>query len=92
MIKASYLENILKGALATGNWGMKVNANKQGVSQVLNRLTHISTISHLRRIQTPSDNTGKLSEDFQVTPNNDYFQNFFHCLKSSDYNYIICLE
>ena len=60
MIKASYLENILKGALATGNWGMKVNANKQGVSQVLNRLTHISTISHLRRIQTPSDNTGKL--------------------------------
>ena len=60
IIKASYLENILKGALATGNWGMKVNASKQGVSQVLNRLTYISSISHLRRIQTPSDNTGKL--------------------------------
>ena len=39
---------------------MKVNASKQGVSQVLNRLTYMSTISHLRRIQTPSDNTGKL--------------------------------
>ncbi len=60
IIKSSYLENILKGALATGNWGMKVNASKQGVSQVLNRLTYPSTISHLRRVQTPSDNTGKL--------------------------------
>ena len=60
IIKPSYIENILKGALATGNWGMKVNASKQGVSQVLNRLTYISTLSHLRRIQTPTDNTGKL--------------------------------
>ena len=46
--------------MATGNWGMKVNASKQGVSQVLNRLTFAATISHLRRVQTPSDNTGKL--------------------------------
>ncbi|MBG02287.1 MAG: hypothetical protein CL470_08465 [Acidimicrobiaceae bacterium] len=60
IIKSSYLENILKGAMATGNWGMKVNASKQGVSQVLNRLTYPSTVSHLRRVQTPSDNTGKL--------------------------------
>ena len=37
-----------------------MNPNKQGVSQVLNRLTFMSTISHLRRIQTPTDNTGKL--------------------------------
>ena len=60
IIKPSYIENILKGALATGNWGMKVNASKQGVSQVLNRLTYISMLSHLRRVQTPTDNTGKL--------------------------------
>ncbi len=60
IIKFSYIENILKGAMATGNWGMKVNSSKQGVSQVLNRLTYPSTISHLRRVQTPSDNTGKL--------------------------------
>jgi DNA-directed RNA polymerase II subunit RPB2 len=60
IIKSSYLENILKGAMATGNWGMKVNASKQGVSQVLNRLTFAATISHARRVQTPSDNTGKL--------------------------------
>ena len=50
LIKSSYIENILKGAMATGNWGMKVNASKQGVSQVLNRLTYPSTISHLRRV------------------------------------------
>ena len=60
IIKSSYLENILKGAMATGNWGMKMNASKQGVSQVLNRLTYPSMVSHLRRVQTPSDNTGKL--------------------------------
>ena len=60
MGKSSYLENILKGAMATGNWGMKMNASKQGVSQVLNRLTYPSMVSHLRRVQTPSDNTGKL--------------------------------
>ena len=60
IIKSSYLENILKGAMATGNWGMKMNSNKQGVSQVLNRLTYPSMVSHLRRVQTPTDNTGKL--------------------------------
>jgi DNA-directed RNA polymerase II subunit RPB2 len=60
LIKHNYIENILKGALATGNWGMKTNNNKQGVSQVLNRLTFMSTLSHLRRLSTHVDNTGKL--------------------------------
>ena len=60
MIKSNYIENVLKSALATGNWGMKNNINKQGVSQVLNRLTFMSTLSHMRRISTPVDNTGKL--------------------------------
>ena len=60
IIKSGYIENILKGAMATGNWGMKNNINKQGVSQVLNRLTFMSTLSHLRRVSTPVDSTGKL--------------------------------
>ena len=60
IIKSTYIENILKSALATGNWGMKNNINKQGVSQVLNRLTFMSSLSHLRRISTPVDATGKL--------------------------------
>ena len=60
MIKSSYIETILKGALSTGNWGMKNNMNRQGVSQVLNRLTYLSTLSHIRRIATPIDSSGKL--------------------------------
>ena len=60
IIKSSYLETVLKGAMATGNWGMKNNQNRQGVSQVLNRLTYMSTLSHLRRVATPIDNSGKL--------------------------------
>jgi DNA-directed RNA polymerase II subunit RPB2 len=60
MIKSNYTENVLKSALATGNWGIKNNINRQGVSQVLNRLTFMSTLSHMRRISTPVDNTGKL--------------------------------
>ena len=60
MIKKTYIENVLKGAMATGNWGIKNNNNRQGVSQVLNRLTFMSSVSHLRRVSTPVDNTGKL--------------------------------
>jgi len=60
IIKPNYIENILKSALATGNWGLKNTINRQGVSQVLNRLTFMSTLSHLRRISTPIDSSGKL--------------------------------
>lgn len=60
IIKPNFIENILKSALATGNWGLKNTINRQGVSQVLNRLTSMSTLSHLRRISTPIDSSGKL--------------------------------
>ena len=60
VIKSNFIESVLKGALSTGNWGMKSNVNKQGVSQVLNRLTFMSQVSHLRRISTPIDSSGKL--------------------------------
>jgi DNA-directed RNA polymerase II subunit RPB2 len=60
IIKSNFIETILKGAMATGNWGLKNNLNRQGVSQVLNRLTYMSTISHLRRVSTPIDSSGKL--------------------------------
>ena len=60
IIKPNFIENILKSSLATGNWGLKNTINRQGVSQVLNRLTSMSTLSHLRRISTPIDSSGKL--------------------------------
>ena len=62
IIKPIYLESTLKSSLATGNWGIKNNIsnNKSGVSQVLNRLTFSSSLSHLRRVSTSGDVTGKL--------------------------------
>jgi hypothetical protein len=50
----------MRYALATGNWGIKSNKNKQGVAQVLNRMTYPATLSHLRRINTPIEKSGKL--------------------------------
>lgn len=61
IIKSNTIENGFKRALATGDFGIKqTNTNKVGVAQVLNRLTYISTLSHLRRISTPTDKSGKL--------------------------------
>jgi DNA-directed RNA polymerase II subunit RPB2 len=61
IIKSTTIENGIKRALATGDFGIKqINTNKVGVAQVLNRLTYISSISHLRRVNTPIDKSGKL--------------------------------
>ena len=61
IIKSTTIENGLKRALSTGDFGIKnVNSNKVGVAQVLNRLTYVSSLSHLRRINTPVDKSGKL--------------------------------
>ncbi len=61
IVKSTTIENGIKRALATGDFGIKqINSNKVGVAQVLNRLTYISSISHLRRINTPIDKSGKL--------------------------------
>ena len=62
IIKSVILEVGLKTSLATGNFGSaKIGGpTKVGVSQVLNRLNYISGISHLRRISTPIEKTGKL--------------------------------
>ena len=61
IIKNNTITTGLKYALATGNWGIKSINNKQGVAQVLNRLTYNSSLSHLRRINTPIDKTGKMT-------------------------------
>ena len=61
IVKSTTIENGLKRALATGDFGLKQSSsNKVGVAQVLNRLTYISSLSHLRRINTPIDKSGKL--------------------------------
>jgi len=60
IVKPSTIESGLKYGLATGNWGIKNTNAKQGVAQVLNRLTYNATISHLRRVNTPMEKSGKL--------------------------------
>lgn len=61
IVKSTTIENGLKKALSTGDFGIKqINSNKVGVAQVLNRMTYVSSLSHLRRISTPTDKSGKL--------------------------------
>ena len=68
ILKVSTIEGKLKQALATGNFTVQglgttstaSTATKVGVSQVLNRLSYSATLSHLRRIQTPVEKSGKL--------------------------------
>jgi DNA-directed RNA polymerase beta subunit len=60
IIKSTIIDSGIRYALATGNWGIKNNKNKQGVAQVLNRMTYSATVSHLRRINTPIEKSGKL--------------------------------
>ena len=70
IMKSSIIEGGYKYSLATGNWGIKnqLNKNKQGVAQVLNRLTYIATVSHLRRVNTPMEKNGKLINPRKLHP------------------------
>jgi DNA-directed RNA polymerase II subunit RPB2 len=47
--------------LSTGDFSIKhSNSNKVGVAQVYNRLNYVSSLSHARRISTPTEKSGKL--------------------------------
>jgi DNA-directed RNA polymerase II subunit RPB2 len=67
-VKSTTLTNGLKYSLATGNWGdqKKAASTKAGVSQVLNRYTFASTLSHLRRTNTPIGRDGKIAKPRQL--------------------------
>lgn len=67
-IKTGIITDGLKYSLATGNWGdqKKAHQARAGVSQVLNRLTFASTLSHLRRLNSPIGRDGKLARPRQL--------------------------
>lgn len=67
-VKSTTITSGLKYSLATGNWGeqKKAMSSKAGVSQVLNRYTYSSTLSHLRRTNTPIGRDGKLAKPRQL--------------------------
>ena len=61
-IKQGTIELGMKYGLATGNWGVKGGTGKnlrQGIAQVLNRLSYLSTLSYKRRINAPIDRSLK---------------------------------
>ena len=48
-VRPGIITERLKHALATGNWGQ----GRVGITQLLDRTNRISTLSHLRRLQSP---------------------------------------
>ncbi len=48
-IRPGIISDKLNNAIATGNWGR----GRVGVTQLLDRTNYLSTISHLRRVQSP---------------------------------------
>ena len=57
----------IKNCFSTGNWGVQKNSYiRQGVSQILSRLTYSSTISHLRRLVIPIGKEGKNTKIRQI--------------------------
>jgi len=67
-IRSNIITHGLRYALATGNWGTNKSGQvqKTGVAQVLNRLTFVSSLSHLRRLNTPLQKQGKLTKPRQL--------------------------
>jgi len=64
----SSLSTGMKYQFATGNWGMDKAGKpvRTGISQGLNRLTFMATLSHLRRMITPLARSGKLVKPRQL--------------------------
>lgn len=61
IVKSSTIENGIRRALSTGDFAIKsATTAKVGVAQVLNRLTYVAALSHVRRVNTPIDKSGKL--------------------------------
>ncbi|UYV74411.1 POLR2B [Cordylochernes scorpioides] len=68
LFKSNFITTAVQFALATGNWGdkTKLGQSRTGVSQVLNRLTFIATVSHLRRVMAPTGRDSKLIRPRQL--------------------------
>eukprot|EP00439_Symbiodinium_sp_Y106_P082994 s167_g22.t1 len=66
--QASCLSQGMKYQFATGNWGQDKQGKpvRTGISQGLNRLTFMATLSHLRRMITPLARSGKLVKPRQL--------------------------
>ena len=80
IIKSTTIENGITRALSTGDFSIKqANSSKVGVAQVLNRLTYMSSLSHLRRINTPLEKSGEL-----IAPRKLHNTSFGFCCLTGD--------
>ena len=68
VVRPDIITQGLNYSLATGNWGDQKKAHQAGagVSQVLKRLTYVSTLSHLRRVNSPIGRDSKLAKPRQL--------------------------
>ncbi len=68
VFSSEIIEKGLCYSLSTGNWTVNRQgaAAKTGVSQVLNRLTYMASLSHLRRSCAPVGREGKLAKPRQL--------------------------
>ena len=58
-IKKSDIESGMKYGLSTGNWGLQSKDNKKGIARMLNRLSYLSFLSDMRKVQAPMKTTMK---------------------------------
>lgn len=68
IIQHSTITNGIRYSLSTGTWSdtRTFAQSKVGVSQILNRYNYVSTISCLRRLNTPVGKVGKLTKPRQL--------------------------
>ena len=64
----SQSEAMINGLIKSlkGNWGLLGDATKQGIVQDLNRISYMSFVSHLRRVNLPMDTSVKIRTPHQL--------------------------
>ena len=62
ILKTNIITNKILTSLKTGNWDSKISSEnkKYGIAQILKRLNYKAILSHLRRINSPVNKSGKL--------------------------------
>lgn len=80
LIKEKAITQGLKYAISTGNWSAnKIPGNRSNVTAVLMRQCLLSTLSHLRRLNTPVGRDAKLSKPRHLSGTHWGMVNIFTC-------------